>query len=395
MERSEKEALLGEIYIPSYPIQLKQFFSGRGPQLVKAMSIINMKGLQGIIYGDRGVGKTSFSNILKIIYQSDSCQVVKVSCNLQDTFPYLWYNILSQLSVSKETINNTIGYRPKNEVYKETIPLTELVDSNNITVVTIQRALSKISGSAVVIIDEFDRLDDEFFDKKLFTDFIKSLSDSIPHVTLLIIGVSEDVSSLIQGHESIERNLSQIYMPVMTPAEITEIVKKGEEPLDIYFTEPALEMIIKLSSGYPHFAHSLCYYSANIAISANLNKIGIDVLKMAIQETINNTQESLKNGYRIATLATKQNIFKEVLFAASMCPTDEYGYFQANDLQPLLTNLLKKEVKVNNFTFHLGKFCSDERGDILKTAGSKNRQKYKFKNPLMKAFVRLNSTNNI
>ena len=51
--------------------------------------------------------------------------------------------------------------------------------------------------------------------------------------------------------------------------------------------------------------------------------------------------------------------------------------------------MLKKETRVNSFVFHLGKFCAEERGGILIPLGEQNRRRYKFKNPLMKAYIKL------
>jgi hypothetical protein len=198
---------------------------------------------------------------------------------------------------------------------------------------------------------------------------------------------------LIQEHQSIERNISQIYMPTMSADEIKLIIEKGESPLNLEFEHDVIRDIVKLSSGFPHFTHSLCFYAATSAILLDSNYVKSEHLKIAIQQTVSNAQESLKNGYREATLATKANIFREVLFAASIVETDEYGYFQATDLEPILTKILNRPIKVNSFTFHLGKFCNVDRGEILKAVGVKNRQKYKFKNPLMKAFVKLNRKN--
>lgn len=155
------------------------------------------------------------------------------------------------------------------------------------------------------------------------------------------------------------------------------------------FDDSVKERIVKLSSGYPHFTHSLCYYSTTSAVWDSSSVITDQHLNIAIKQTIDNAHESLRNSYRTATLATKQNIYQEVLYAASVVKTDEYGYFQANDLEEILSKVLGKEVKVNNFTFHIGKFCSDERGEIFTMTGAKNRHRYKFRNPLMKAFIRL------
>lgn len=385
-EQKKKLGLIGEIYTPSYPIEIRELFSGRTAQLRSVFDYLGQKGKHIIVFGDRGVGKTSFSNVIKVILELDR-QVAKVSCSTEDTFETLFHNVLSKLTYDYEEAQQKIGFGTEIEKTNKSLLFSNLYTPEQINI----QVLSGVFGliNPIIIIDEFDRLNDGKFNKAIFTDLIKNLADNLPNTTLLIVGVSEDVSTLIEEHLSIERNLSQIYLPSMSPDEITAIIEKGEEPLQLKFEDSVKKRIVNLSSGYPHFTHSLCYYSTSAAIWDNSSVITDQHLNIAIKQTIDNAHESLRNSYRTATLATKQNIYQEVLYAASIVETDEYGYFQANDLEKILSSLLGKEVKVNNFTFHLGKFCSDERGGIFKMTGTKNRHRYKFKNPLMRAFIRL------
>lgn len=364
----------------------KELFSGRTDQLSAVFDFLRQKGKHIIVFGDRGVGKTSFANVIKVICESDR-QVAKVSCSTEDTFETLFQNVLSKLTYDYEEAQQKIGFGSDIEKTNKSLIFSNLYSIDQINIPVLTSVLGLINP--VVILDEFDRLDPNKFNKSIFTDFIKNLADNLPNSTIIIVGVSEDVSSLIDEHLSIERNLSQIYMPSMSSDEITAIIKKGEEPLQLTFDESVIRRIINLSSGYPHFTHSLCYYSSTSAVWDSSNTITDQHLNIAIKQTIDNAHESLRNSYRTATLATKQNIYQEVLYAASIVKTDEYGYFQANDLEDILSKILEKEVKVNNFTFHLGKFCSDERGEIFSMTGTKNRHRYKFRNPLMKAFIRL------
>lgn len=384
----KKLALVGEIYTPAYPVEIKELFSGRDNQFRNVFSFISQKGYHVLIFGDRGVGKTSFSNIVKVIVEQPDRQISKISCNSEDTFDSLWENVFSRFSLKYEEAKQLIGFNAEIEKTENSICLSNLLMQRPITISSILDLLKHLK-QPIIILDEFDRLDPQKFNKRLLTDTIKAISDSLPDVTMIIVGVSEDVGSLIQEHESIERNVGQIHMPAMSPAEIELIIKKGEIRLDLTFNEDVIRRIVEFSSGYPHFAHALCYYAAVCAIYDKKEMVENIHLNIAIKQTIDNAHESLRNSYRIATLATKENIFSQVLYAASIVQTDEYGYFQANDLEPVLSQILSKDTKVNNFTFHLGKFCIAERGEILRVTGSKNRHRYKFKNPLMKAFIRL------
>ena len=80
----------GNIYTPSYPIELIDLFSGRKSQLNRITETMALKGHHAIVYGDRGVGKTSFANIVKLFHKSPERQVIKISCDSNDTFASLW-----------------------------------------------------------------------------------------------------------------------------------------------------------------------------------------------------------------------------------------------------------------------------------------------------------------
>jgi len=73
-----------------------------------------------------------------------------------------------------------------------------------------------------------------------------------------------------------------------------------------------------------------------------------------------------------------------------MVGTDEYGTIRATDLNKLIAKLNEEPIKVQSFQYHLAKLCIEERGSVLeKVTVAKSRTRYKFRNPLFKAYVRL------
>jgi replication-associated recombination protein RarA len=74
-EQRDKISLVGQIYTPSFPIEFQELFSGRSEELRSVVQIISQKGKQLIIYGDRGVGKTSFANIVKLIFENPNSKL--------------------------------------------------------------------------------------------------------------------------------------------------------------------------------------------------------------------------------------------------------------------------------------------------------------------------------
>src|SRR5580700_10179297 len=85
---------------------------------------------------------------------------------------------------------------------------------------------SLIDDPTIIIIDEFDRIEDSDVRVKM-ADTIKTLSDNAIRTNLILVGVADSVDDLIGDHPSIERAIKQVPMPRMSKAELPEIVDNG------------------------------------------------------------------------------------------------------------------------------------------------------------------------
>lgn len=55
---------ISSLFTPASPINEKSLFADRPVQVRKALETISQRGQHAIIYGERGVGKTSLANVL-------------------------------------------------------------------------------------------------------------------------------------------------------------------------------------------------------------------------------------------------------------------------------------------------------------------------------------------
>ncbi|MDL2169758.1 ATP-binding protein [Asaia sp. HumB] len=395
-----------KIFTPSRPVTDQNIFSGRKEQLKECCSILETPGLHGILYGERGVGKTSFANIISIFLKAGfvvdgkvddvnislvgDVNVIKVECSSSDTFETLIKSIYSQVTIT--TIKEKIGFGHEGEVEQQEITLAStLTDKTSFLPSHVAMVFRQLPGKNFVIIDEFDRLRADTFSLANFADFLKVLSDvgEASNVHFLIIGVGESVSSIIGEHASIERNLTQVHMSTMAEGEITNIIKKGLKKLEMTMGTDIVDNVVSICCGYPHYAHLLCLYACMNALNDNRLSVSLADLNFAISKSIEKASDGLKRSYRSATITNKQNIYPEVLLACSICSSDEYGTFQPKDVEGPLARLLKRPIAVPNFGAHLRNLCKEERGNILVQDGSKGRRRYQFRNPLMRAFIRL------
>jgi hypothetical protein len=143
----------GSVFTPGAPINEKDLFAGRREQVENIIDAVSQRGYHAILYGERGVGKTSLSNMLSaFLGRRQTALISRINCDTSDTFSSLWMKALKEIDSS---------------THRRPVGLTSLppspplgLDDDNITPDGVRRALQELSRSTplVVIFDEFDRV---------------------------------------------------------------------------------------------------------------------------------------------------------------------------------------------------------------------------------------------
>ena len=84
-EKRQAEAALNSAFSPHAPIQRRFAVPRRIDQIRDVVDAMTAAGLHAVIYGDRGVGKTSLANIVHE-FVADVISVSKTICGQGDTF---------------------------------------------------------------------------------------------------------------------------------------------------------------------------------------------------------------------------------------------------------------------------------------------------------------------
>ena len=215
-------AKIARSFSPSAPIDKKALFAGRASQILEAINAFHQRGQHAVIFGERGVGKTSLSNVLLEILgpQVATPACGPINCDQTTTFESLWQTIFKEMPLSSERVSN--GFTT--ETNSEKGSLADLLPGKP-TPDAIRAILQRIDKS-VIVIDEVDRINDRST-TTLLADTIKNLSDHSVDSTIVLAGVADSVDTLISEHESVQRALVQIRMPRMSETELFEIVEKG------------------------------------------------------------------------------------------------------------------------------------------------------------------------
>jgi energy-coupling factor transporter ATP-binding protein EcfA2 len=374
-----------KVFSPTAPIDEKSLFAGRRSEITAVIRAVNQKGQHAILFGERGVGKTSLANVLSAFLHSPTYNILspRVNCDTMDTFDRVWRKILDEILMHQKI--KSAGFT---ESPTKSYTASELL-GDEVTPDGVRRALTIISKSSlpILIIDEFDRLDRNV--KRGIADTIKTLSDHAVPATVVLVGVADSVDDLIEEHESVERALIQVRILRMSSLEIGEIITTGIGRLQISIEPAALQRMCILAQGLPYYAHLLGLESAILALEKNGASplITVDTLGIAISQAIANSQQSIKSAWHQATTSPRpDNLFADVLLACALAKTDELGYFAAQDVRDPLCQILGRRVDIANYAQHLSDF-STKRGTVLQRIGEKRRFRFRFANPLMQPFV--------
>lgn len=370
---------IAQLFTPSTPIKLAELFAGRSEQINQMIESVAEPGRHLVLYGERGVGKTSISQILEFIVPAGRQKIAyyRKACSPGDTFDTIWRKFFKDIHFYVETERGN-ELHTSDELYNSAITPDDVVrEMKNFSAIDI----------TLFVIDEFNEIADEKTNN-LLANTIKSLSDEGTNATIVVVGVADDVSDLFGQHQSISRCTEQILMPRMSNKELLEIIDKRLGQLGLSVDNNARWKMVVLSRGLPTYVHRLGKIASSLAVRALRVKITEADVDAAIDEMIQGSLKDLKDKYDEATLSNQPgNLFQEVLLACALAKSDDSGYFVPASVRDPLSTIVKKPMQIAQYQQHLGAFASDKRGNILQRDGEERAYRFRFKDPAMQPFV--------
>jgi Cdc6-like AAA superfamily ATPase len=272
---------LRNAYTPAQPVTDRRMFAGRTKVMTTLIRSIEDQRLHTVIYGERGIGKTSLLHVLAQAAQEARYLVVYVTCGARSEFEETFHAVASAIPLIYHG-----DYGPTSVEGERGDTLASILGDETVTIRTASDALSKIEGTRVlVILDEYDRAGSEDF-RRSIAELLKSLSDQSVRVQFLIAGVAANLTELVANVPSIQRNVFALQVPKMTAAEIRSIVKNGENLTDLSFEEGAVHAIIARCIGFPYLASLISHRSALVAVDQGRTAISAADVSVATSEAV-------------------------------------------------------------------------------------------------------------
>lgn len=374
-----------EVFTPNKPVDSIELFCGRADEVGRIVESVNTDGLHILLYGDRGVGKTSLASITCAILSNTrvipTCHIKR--CDRNDTFKSIILYLFERVGIKCTTRNtlNTSAMIGSNSCGLGKNSSKEFLTTDNID--SPSWVASKIGHlEGVFLIDEFDVIKEDE-DKWKIAELIKHLSDINSKLTIFVVGISKTAEELIAGHPSVQRCVKEIQLKRMYDSELMSIIENGEQRLNINFVKDVKKHIVKISAGFPYFTHLLALKSAEEAICADKTTITKLDFREAIKRSVDDLEGSLREKYRSAVNGQKIERNKNILLAAALCGED---IFLAKDLKDKYNFITKQNIlqqELNNF---LKNIISGGFTTILQRV---SKGVYRFNDPRMPSFIKL------
>jgi Cdc6-like AAA superfamily ATPase len=367
-------APLREIFTPTRPKQSAALFSGRHNELRRIISGIEEQRAHIMIYGERGSGKTSLANVVAEKAEAAGYLVFRFVCSAEVSFGDIFSSFLQRIPqelVARVNRGEEIG---RSNV--ENWDLQELLHVfDNVAL-----------GHLILIIDEYDRVTSETTKARL-AELIKNLSDAAAPVTLLISGIAENVTELVGKHPSLQRALMAVAMPLMTADEIDGIIAAGEGKSGLRFDTGVRQSVIDLAQGLPYHAQLLCYFAARNAIWRHSNLVERKDLRYAVHRAADEAHSDIKLAYKLAIRCSGKTSFRDALFFAARCATDESGTFAAADVVATAMDGAIPPMSLLPLQRAFAKLSGPERGAVLRRVPTPGGVRYRFASQMLRHYV--------
>ena len=373
---------LREFFTPTQPIALPDLLTGRMDVLARVYEDVLSPSQHALLYGDRGVGKTSIARVVSVLAggMEDSPSVaIVVSCDTTDTFSTIWQKVLQEIRIP----SRSVGFGSKEDAGSA----TRIAAPDSLTPNDIRIFVDSCDKPLTVIIDEYDRVLDRDT-RRLMTDIIKMFSDYSTSCSLILVGVSQSAEELIDAHQSITRNLDFVHVEPMGTEQLAQIIENGFGKVGLEFESGLDSRIGELSQGYPHYTHLLGLWAGISAANRESDVVTFHDLSKAINQALQRTAESIRLEYDRATESSQpNNIYREVLLSCALVSKDDRGRFMHSWVQHPLERVLGQQINPVRCQRHMSAFLSPERGPTLIRTGKPRRYWWRFANPQLIPYV--------
>lgn len=393
-----------ETFTPHQPVRAYELLLGREREVQEMIEYLTTPGLNVLVFGDRGVGKSSISNIVGHVFEKEfrEFKVIRKRCDNETSFQAIVEDPLNEVG-----IDITSGGAPlprRNWDLGSIVPTplgspeeawTEKSENAVETTVENSRQFDRAASPAWVakhisqekilyILDEVDLIASDEVRKKL-AQLVRFVSDDTEsRFKFLIVGIAKTAANLTAGHKTVQRCLREIPLERLESAHIRQIVANGAKRCRFEFTAEALDHIAKLSNGFPYFTHLIALKAAEDAVVEDRDLIEFHHVECARHRAVADAEGVLRDTYINAVRDDGKNEYRKILYAAALASSD---YLTAAELLNAYNSVWNQQLSASQLGPYLRRLASEE--DCVSVFKRLVSGVYQFSDPRMASYIRL------
>jgi Cdc6-like AAA superfamily ATPase len=378
-------------FTPHKPISEIQSLFGRQNELMRILGCLDTPGRHVLLYGDRGVGKSSLAKVVPLLVDAKKrLPYHYMACDSQTTFATLSRAILQRLG-AQGLDESSFAHEEMMKANVSAVIATGELNSKKTTTTKIPSrtftpaaVASMLEGhkAAIIAIDEADTITSDE-DKGRIAELLKLLSDADFNIKVIVVGIADTARELMGGHPSVQRCLDEVKLGRMEQEDIRQLILRGMARLK-FDCEPAVATeVAKLANGFPYFAHIIGLNLAAMAVHEGRKHIRLAHVAKALDHSAESAEQTLKDAYKSATRSSTTTVYVRAVNAAAQIEATE---FSIKDVKDKYSELYREAMRDSTCSNVFRRLAGENSGHIFKRLG---RGIYRFADPRMPSFARM------
>ncbi len=315
---------LAEVFTPTRPKIGEQRLAGRSTELQKILGALLEEHAHVVLYSERGRGKTSLSNSVIAALRQHEVAVARYTCDAASSYEDIIRGLLRDLPASMLAVPATTAQSAQGSAQGCSAALPDGA-LQPFDVVSMPGRLT--CPFLVCVVDEFDRLRNSVV-RTQFADTIKQISDRGVRMLFMLVGVSDSLEQMLGEHQSIQRNLVALPLPLLTDERVGELVARGGAEAGLEFAPPLAQRIAALSRGMPYMAQLLALRVAQATTLRGSTRATEADLRAAADRLVDEAEPRVLSLYAVLTHHGADATAVDALHVVATAEQDTFGRIQ-------------------------------------------------------------------
>lgn len=414
-ESRVNRSLLLNAFQPSAETSDPDRFAGRGPQVLELTDALRVHGSVPVIYGERGLGKSSLANQVQLIAmgscallghlqaegyelaEDETFQTAYVACSREmsdvdgvlraaiNAVSNIWITESGSVPHKEVEVTRTTRVDLKVIAHEHTRRFSDPRARPESRPPALPEELIQVCASVsaatncpiLVIIDELDRLPD----KRGLASVLKNISGA--ELKFMLVGIADDWTGLLEEHRSLERLITPVEVLPMSRPELAQIVTLADESLrlggsPIRIGDDARTRLVDVSGGNPWFVHVLGQAGLLVADNDQQSTVTSDSITKSIRSMV--TNKFSRHFARQYSHAVANSRPREIVLRA-------FAQSTAVEISTAEVYEVCKSLGVARPAAYKGYLTRTDAGEILVNCGPPVRAHVRFADQMFKRYV--------